>query len=252
MGIFATRTRQHDPRGTEAGRELSDELRLALPPRFEAVGEALASGSGSVDACGVVGQTLAHDGVSLEEALEGLRTTWRRVRGADPGYADLRAVAVAWGEATLGYLHGLSCEDPLTGLATMAHVRGRLTELYRGQLREAVPVRDSHALVVLDAPLPGAERGQTGRADVLTNAHRVIRLGEVARTVFTGTETVARLGPTRVAVLAGRDRLGKRIALLFRLLTGFDLEGIPVRVWIEGLPDNDPAAAQLLDELTRP
>ena len=251
MGIFATRMRQN-LRGTGAGRELSDELRLALPPRFEAVGEALASGSGSVDACAVLGQTLAHDGVSLEEALEGLRTTWRLVRGADPGYPDLRAVAVAWGEATLGYLHGLSCEDPLTGLASMAHVRGRLTELYRGQLREAVPVRDSHALVVLDAPLPGAERGHTGRADVLTNAHRVIRLGEVARTVFAGAETVARLGPTRVTVLAGRDRLGKRIALLHRLLTGFDLEGIPVRVWIEGLPDNDPAAAQLLDELTRP
>jgi len=88
VGIFATRTRQNAPRGTEAGRELSDELRLALPPRFEAVGEALASGSGSVDACGVVGQTLAHDGVSLEEALEGLRTTWRRVRVWIEGLPD--------------------------------------------------------------------------------------------------------------------------------------------------------------------
>ena len=251
MGIFATRMRQ-SPRGTEAGRELSDKLRLALPPRFEAVGEALASGSGSVDACAVLGQNLAHDGVSLEEALEGLRTTWRMVRGTDPDYADVRAVAVAWGEATLGYLHGLSCQDPLTGLATMAHIRGRFTELYRGQLREPVPVRDSHALVVLDAPLPDAERGHPGRADVLTKAHRVIRLGEVARTVFAGAETVARLGPTRVGVLSRRDRLGQRIALLHRMLTGFDLEGIAVRVWIEGLPDNDPAAAQLLDELARP
>lgn len=251
MGIFATRMRQTH-RGSEPGRELSEELRLALPPGFEAVGEALASASGSVDACAVVGQTLAHEGAPLEEVLEGLRTTCRLVRGTDPDYADLQAVAVAWGEETLGYLHGLSCQDPLTGLATMAHIRGRFTELYRGQFREPVPVRDSHALVVLDAPLPDTEPGGAGRGDVLTSAHRVIRLGEVARTVFSGTETIARLGATRVVVLTPRDRLGQRIALLYRLLTGFDLEGIAVRVWIEGLPDNDPAAAQLLDELTRP
>ena len=38
---------------------------------------------------------------------------------------------MAWSDATLEYLHDLSCEDPLTGLASLAHVRTRLDEIYR-------------------------------------------------------------------------------------------------------------------------
>ena len=248
MGIFATRMRHSH--GPEAGRELSDELRLALPPRFEAVGEALASGSGSVAACAVAGQELARDGVSLEEALDGLFETCRLVRSGEPDHRDVRALAVAWGEATLGYLHGLSCEDPLTGLASLVHVRSRLSELYRGQLREPAAVRDTHALVVVDAPAT-RHRHRPDGLDVLTTAHRLTRLGEAARTVFAGPETIGRLGPNRIVVVAERDQLGRRIALLHRMLAGFDFEGVGVRVWIEGLPDHDDAAAQLLDELTR-
>jgi hypothetical protein len=79
---MATRRRSSTTGDPEAGRELSSEHRAALPPRFEAVGEALASGSGSVAACEVLGGVLARDGVSLAEALDDLATTWRLVRGA--------------------------------------------------------------------------------------------------------------------------------------------------------------------------
>ena len=50
-----------------------------------------------------------------------------------PGCAG---VASAWGEETLGYLHQLSCEDPLTGLASLASPAGQaLGGLSRRQSR---------------------------------------------------------------------------------------------------------------------
>ena len=270
MGIFATRSRQItgvsagvaagvatrsttglDLGGPEAGVELSEELRRVVPPHFEAVGEALASGSSSVDACAVVGHDLARQGVSLEEALEGLRATYHLVAGADPDYASMRGVSVAWGESTLGYLHQLSCEDPLTGLATMAHVRGRLSELYRGELTESLGVREAYALVVVDASR-GREGTGGSRADVLTHALVAHRLGETVRGVFAGPETIGRLGPARVVVLARRDeRLVQRAALLRRMVSTPGGGSGGARVWIEGLPGSDAAAGALLDELRR-
>src|SRR3546814_12395233 len=67
-------------------------------------------------------------------------------RSSEPAFADVRALSMAWSESTLAYLHQLSCEDPLTGLASLAHIRSRLSELYRG----ARAADETHALVVLD------------------------------------------------------------------------------------------------------
>jgi hypothetical protein len=99
---------------------------------YEAVGEALAAARSATDACEVVGRLLGSQGVSLEETLADLRTTYSLVLGTEPAFTDACAVALGWSEATLAYLHQLSCADPLTGLASMAHLRGRLTEVYRG------------------------------------------------------------------------------------------------------------------------
>ena len=115
MGRFAMKSRGP---GSGALGELTNEQRAALPPRFEAVGEAQASGADPIEACRHLGGVLAGDGVSLEEALEGLKATSTLVRGRDPEYAEVVALSTAWSEATLGYLHRLSCDDPLTGLAT--------------------------------------------------------------------------------------------------------------------------------------
>nr|WP_221634619.1 hypothetical protein [Nocardioides luti] len=224
---------------------MSEEQRRALPARFEAVGEALASGSASAAACAVAGHDLAHDGVSLEEALDGLRTTARTVLRAEPAFGDVRSLATAWSEAALTYLNRLSCEDPLTGLATLAHVRTRLASLYRAA--DDRPPRTTHALVVVDL-LAG---GRGGPADVLTLALRAARLGERARTVFPGHETIGRIGPVRVVVVADRDeRLARRADLLRRLLEGVERDG-GLRVWVEGLPGTDASAGLLLDELAR-
>ncbi|MGY2702653.1 MULTISPECIES: hypothetical protein [unclassified Nocardioides] len=241
MGRFTTHWRRGATGDPEAERELSSERRAALPPRFGAVGEALASGSGTV-ACEVAGAALARDGVSLAESLDGLATTTRLVLGAEPAHAYTRALAVAWSDAMLGYLNDLSCNDPLTGLSTLAHLRSRISDVYRADHD------GDHALVVVAAP-PYPEAA-SGRDDVLARAMHVAQLGDTARTVFRGPETIGHVGPGRVVVLADRDdRIARRVGLLRQML---DSGSVPrTRVWIEGLPASDAAAGRLLDELTR-
>ena len=172
MGRFAMKSRGP---GSDALGELTNEQRAALPPRFEAVGEAQASGADATEACRHLGGVLAGDGVSLDEALEGLMITSTLVRGRDPEYDELVALSTAWSEATLGYLHRLSCDDPLTGLATQPHVRSRLSELYRARERSPERPLDTHALVVVEIR-PGDEGLEQRMTLAQVGPHRAHRL----------------------------------------------------------------------------
>jgi len=219
----------------------------ALPSGFEAVGEALASWAGTVDACAVTGRERALEGVSLDEVLHGLEATCLLVRGTLPEFADTRAMSLGWSEATLGYLHRLTCADPATGLASLAHLQSRIAELYRGQLREPPSVRRSYALVVLDAVHPDTPALEP--TDAFTADLRAARFAETARSVFAGGEVVGRLDRHRIVVLTTRDpQLGRRVAVVRQMLG--DLEG-GGRVWIEGLPETEVAARAVLGELAR-
>ncbi len=250
MRLFETRARRNSFAAVGGVRDV-------VPGVFEAVAEAMQTGTGSVDACLVVGRQLADDGMSLEESLQGLRATSRAIQGLDPAYCDVEALCLAWSESTLGYLHQLSCEDPLTGLSSLAHLRSRLSELYRGELRTPGPktssgktpqsVQDSYALIVLDLPASSVSVD-----DGVSRALQLSQLGTAARTVFPGSETTGRLGLRRIGILVKRDaRLGRRVALLRTLASDAERGGQPTRVWIEGLPRCDAGAAQLLDELSR-
>ena len=224
--------------GPSTGAGLTEELRAALPPGFEAAGEALAAGSDSViEACWEVGRVLAEQGAPLGECLERLRLTTQLVGHRDPSFCETHALSTAWSDATLGYLHRLSCADPVTGLSTQAHVRERLTEIYR---RADDP--RSHALVVTEAKT----RLPVGH-DPIAAARRLALLGQQARTVFPGPETIGQVGVSRLVVLASRDDvLGRRVSLYKRMVADQ-----ADRVWIEGLPGTDESAGHLLDELAR-
>lgn len=248
MRIFAVRGRRltvADPGVSEPEPTVE---RSGLPHRFEAVGEALTSGSDVIGVCAVAGQELARDGASVEETLAGLRDTWRCLTGADPSYDVVTALLTAWSETTLGYLNQLSCEDPLTGLSSQAHLRSRLSELYRlgGGTDAGI---GGFALVVFE--MPSGDDPSDEPDDHFTRAMRLARSGELARTAFARDETVARLGLHRVAILTRRDgHLGRRVRVLRTLLDGAEPDA-PVRVWIEGLPGTDAVAGMLLDELAR-
>ena len=250
MAIFASFARRRGVAGEQApGRELPESIRRGLPMRFEAVGEALASGSDATAACSVVGRVVAQDGASLGEALDGLRATYALVAGSAPDFLATEALAVAWSEASLQYFHQLSCEDPLTGLTSLAHVRTRLAEIYREAELTGVPAQSTHALVIVELrdPTPIATAEQK-----LTRVFRLVELTEALRSVFPGGETIGRLGLDRAAVVVRRDAdLGQSVGTLRGFIGDLDFGMAESRVWIEGLPGNNDVAARLLDELAR-
>jgi hypothetical protein len=234
------------------GRELTEAERQQLPPGFEAVGEALVSGDDPRPACAAVGRSLACDGAPLGEALAGLRTTCTVLRVATPDFSATEALGLAWSEATLEFLHELSCEDPLTGLASLAHLRTRLTELYREAERDGLPIRESHALVVVD--VARRHTGSSSTAEELAGPlDRALTLATVAHavgTVFLGGETAGQVAPGRVVVLARRTpALGGAVAALRETCADLAVEG--VRVWVKGLPTGLDSALRLLADPTR-
>lgn len=248
MRLFATLARQGVGATPSGGRsrELSDSLRSQVPARFVAVGEALAAGRDVEGVCSVTGRELARDGVDMAAALEGLRQTWDAVAGREPDFAATHALSLAWSEETLAYLHQLSCEDPLTGLASLAHLRARLSEVYRGVEQRDASITTSHALVVVDLP-----RNPT--RDHFERTLRTVRAAELVRLVFPGSETISEIAGQRLVVLTARSAvLGRKVAALRTLLADVvDGDGSVLRIWIEGLPPADDAAGALLDELAR-
>ena len=248
MAIFTFARRRPALDQDQAG-GLPDHVREVLPLRFDAVGEALVSGGDVAAVCQVVGRDVAGDGAALGEALSGLRTTYALVRGSDPDYSASEALAVAWSEATLEYLHDLSCEDPLTGLTSLAHVRTRIAEVYRDAELSDLPVNISHALVIVEVRVQGRALLEEHQ---FTRALRMVQVAEAIRSVFSGGETIGRLGLNRAVAVVGRAAdLGTSVALLREFLSDLDLGHADLRVWIEGLPGAPESATRLLDELAR-
>jgi hypothetical protein len=248
MGIFATLVRRGSHAEAAAG-SWSDGVRHGVPARFEAVMEQLQAGHDAADACAEVGRGLAGDGASLGEALDGLQSTWAEVVGGEPDYRAARALCEAWGEESLGYLHQLSCEDPLTGLVSLAHLQARVTEVYRGAEQEGTSPAQSHALVLVD--LPRLAR-PSGWEDPFEATLRLVQLAETARTVFPGEESIAKASPSRLVVLARRGNLlARRVGLLRDLVDTPAHDLGRARVWVEGLPPTTGAAAIQLDEIAR-
>ena len=221
---------------TVAGHDLADDVRQALPLRFEAVGEALACPSTDViAACTVVGRDVARDGAALGEALSGLRTTYDLVLGTTPAFEATEALSVAWSEATLEYLHDLSCEDPLTGLASLAHVRTRLDEVYREADLTDVLVSGSHALVIVELCFRRAHRASRAPLHPCAAAGPGDR-GDPGGLLRRPDHRPARPRPRRRGRRRATVDLGTSVALLRDFLSDLDLGEADVRVWIEGLP----------------
>ncbi|CAA9342836.1 MAG: hypothetical protein AVDCRST_MAG72-945 [uncultured Nocardioidaceae bacterium] len=247
MAFFGSSTRAHGEVEDRAdGQDLPEAVRHEVPSRFQAVGEALTSESNVTAACAVVGRDVARDGATLGEALDGLRATYRLIRGCTPDFDAAQAVSVAWAEATLGYLQQVSCEDPLTGLASIAHVRTRLAELYRHAEQAGTCLEQTHALVVVRMAF---DRHADPTEHPFTRALHLVRVAEVIRTVFSG-ETIGRLGLDSAVVVVRREpRLGTSVGLLREFLADPSLGAGAARLWIEGLPASATLAPSLLDEL---
>jgi len=260
-GSLASLSRRRAVRATTRGRELTESERSLLPLGFDAVGEALVSGTSPEAACAVLGRALARDGASLGEALSGLSATYTAMGRAMPEFTSVQALALAWSEAMLEFLHDVSCEDPLTGLATQSHLRARLAEVYREAERSGRPVPVSHALLVVD--VTGSPRASpprqapefatpvASRPFPLALSLRLAAIADAIRTAFPGEETIGHAGSGRVVVLVRRAvDLRDTVTMLHDLLVDLDLAA-DLRLWVEGLPDSDDVAVRLLADLAR-
>jgi hypothetical protein len=241
MGLFAERGRRTAllDRAVRRHRDIT----IAPAEHYVAIAERAAEGGDATVACSMVGRHAAREGADLGEALDELRATIERVADRSPSFEEMRALALAWSEETLSYVHRLSCEDPLTGLAGAAHLRVRLNETYRGALAQGRDPSRTHALVVVQVGTPGI-------ADPFNHALWWVGVSEVARQSFGGEETMCSLGRDLLVVLVRRDRdLGTRIAGLRQDLARLLPGGCPL--WIEGLPGDIEGAARVVDELLR-
>ncbi len=228
-------------RQSPAGRELTAQERSGVPRGLEAVAESLAAGDDVAPAAAEAGRTLAADGASLGEALSALRTCTVLLGLGEPGFLATEALATSWSEATLAFLGDVSCEDPLTGLASAAHLRARLQEIYRAADLVGASVRASHALLVADT---GDLTDHVGN-DPFAHALTLAGVAEAVRGVFPGEETLARVGHDKVVALVRRPaHLGATVVELRALLRDV---GFPrTRIWVEALPDDAAMAAQAL------
>jgi hypothetical protein len=211
------------------------------------VAEAAARGEEAVAACSVVGRLIAREGADLGEALDELRSTTEQAAGREPSFAEMRALGTAWAEETTSYVHQLSCEDPLNGLASPAHLRARLAEVYRGALVTGVDPAGAFGIAVVEVP--------TKAEDPFELALWMVRVVDTIRMTFPGEESVVQLGATRLGILVARDaNIGVRLAGMRLDLEDLAASGSGtgrVTVWIEGLPAGIDAAATVLDELLR-
>ncbi|MGH3447579.1 MAG: hypothetical protein ACRDQA_05600 [Nocardioidaceae bacterium] len=239
MALFDTR--QHKSAGRPG--------RASVPVGYEALADALRHGGDAVAAGHEIGRGLAGDGAAIDEVLSGVDRTYLAVTAArgEPPFAVTRAVAAAWAEESLRYLHAVSCEDPLTGLATLPHIRTRLNELYRAAERSGTAVSAEHALVMVEL----GSHGSKGAS--FDHQLRLLEVAERLRSTYSGDETIGQLNPRRVVVVARRvDCVGRSLPMLRPLLGDLRRQrGISSRVWVEGLPDTCVAAGHLLDDLAR-
>jgi hypothetical protein len=187
-----------------------------------------------------VGASAARLGVPLHEVLDHVE---RAFAGQEPSFEATRAVVLAWADEALVLHADISCEDPLTSLATMAYLRSRLAELYRGAGRDGHLVADRSALVVVE--LPGR------RGHDIEQSLRALDVAEAMRAVFAGDETVAQMSPRRFAALVGRERADALSMSLLRILLERALGSqVHPRLWVEELPRSADGIARVLAGLS--
>lgn len=239
MALFPARVRK--PATSES---------VSVPAGCEAVADAL-DGSGDLRvAVQELGRSAALEGAALDDVLDDLAATFRCKRELwdEPPFEIVRTLATAWADAALRYLHAVSCEDPLTGLASPAHVRTRISEIYREASREGVIGPPNFAFLVVDLNFEGSSVSPLDR--VLS----MVDLSDLIRKVYAGAEPIGQLSASRAVVVIRRDeRVGDAVGVLLGLLHDWHHHrgGLPARLWIEGLPAAAGSAEALLDELAR-
>jgi hypothetical protein len=207
----------------------------------DAVAEAVLPGAPAAHlarACGALGRARARAGAGVTETIADLAALYAVLDRGHPPLPLVSSIAEGWAEEGLARHVRGRCEDPLTGLTTMAYLRTRLTEVYReaDQLGRS-PVR-THRLVVV-SPARRPDRWRRLAADIL--------LGHDLRAVFPGGDTLAQspVSGAGIALTAAHADLAARYARLCRTVE----LGYGAQTRMSSLPALLTDALRLVDEL---
>jgi len=138
----------------------------------------------------------------------------------------------------------MSCEDPLTALATLPHLRCRIGAVCRRADRDGIRASQTYSLLVVE--LPPTQGG------ALSEPLAMLESADSLRTVYNGDETIAQVAPRRIVSLVECTRTDRAsLELLHILLRRGSVGPRESRMWIEGLPRSIDGASWLLGELGR-
>lgn len=159
-------------------------------PAVEQAIKAVNRGHGLTRACMALGDARARAGVGIAEGMTDLAALFRVFGSPNPPLAALRSFATGWAEAGFAPIGELRCEDPLTGLVSVAYLRTRLAEIYREGTARA------YCLVVVTLTV----------ADAWERVAAMLRLATLLREVFPLGDTLVRLGQGRAGALTTKPR----------------------------------------------
>lgn len=210
-------------------------------PACDAAVEALLSDLPTPAPMARLGQVRAELGCTIEESMDDLAALYAAAGADGPPLPAVRALAGGWAESGLREVGAASCFDPVTGLASRAHLEARLCELYRDR-RPGHPA-ERLCLVVVDVDAPTALAG-------LPSLHRT---SEALRRTFTQGCILARIGQGRFAAVAPiGPALPCSLEALESLLADTDEHDTTVAaVWVESLPRTYRLVHGLLEDLSR-
>jgi hypothetical protein len=224
--------RQSLLRGWAAG----DDWRVAA---VDTVAAAALRGAGLGAACAGLGRERARGGIGIGEALTDLAALCYVLDGGEPPMHLVRPLAEGWAEAGLASMSKATCEDPLTGLATLPYLRTRLGEVYREARQAGGCAADTHRLLVAELP---------GQLDPWDRLSVLILVSNELRAAFPGGETLALASSARAfALVRALPELRFRATGLRRNLAA--LHGARLRLLKP--PAQQEEALRLLDGLAR-
>jgi hypothetical protein len=213
-----------------------DDWRVAA---VDTVAIAACRGAGLPAACAALGRERARGGIGIGEAVTDLGALCYVLDGSDPPLDLIRPLAEGWAEAGLARMSDATCEDPLTGLATLAFLRTRLGEIYREARHIGSCVADTHRILVTEL---------ANRLDPWDRLSAIILISNDLRAAFPGEETLSLAGSSRaIALVRAVPELAFRATGLRRSLS----EAHGARLRLLKPPAQYGEALRLLDGLAR-
>lgn len=185
------------------------------------------------------------NGEPLELLLTDLDRCHQMLLGRPTSPEDVRAAALAWAAEVSSHYGHVTCLDPLTGLATLEHLRARLVEVYRGCRGPLSPTLGEHRLLVIEVRPDRPRAGGCHRTE-LARGVRLMQAADHLRGLLVADEVLCAAGRRRLIVLT-TPRTAEEVETLPTALADHPQLGRLVRTCrVLDLPAHPAAALDLV------